>query len=179
MSIFKFLHVVVTVAVAIALVGLYLAQDNQAVTLGSSEDTTNFTSVAVFEESVTTGGNTCTLTDANGGTYSLTDAELTRCSYLTFAAGGAGQAVISLALPATSTMKTTIPRAGMCKTLIYSAINLSAATTTTITAGTGHNVLAYTVADDVIDGQERAQLTLCRLANGNVDAFTTEILNAD
>lgn len=176
---FKYFHVALTFVVAIGLIGLYFANDAQVPTLGSDEDISNFTTPVVFEESVTSGGNACTLTDANGGTYTLTDAELSRCSYLTFAAGGAGQAVIALTLPATSTMKTTIPKAGMCKKIIYSAINLSAATTTTITAGTGHNVLAYTANDDVIDGLERAELTLCRLANGNVDTFTTEILNAD
>lgn len=147
--------------------------------LYDSTDVSTYTNQQVFEESVTLGGDSCTLTDANGGTYSLTDSELSRCSYLTMAAGGAGQAVISLALPATSTMKLTIPKTGMCKSLIYSAINLAAATTTTVTAGTGHNVLAYTANDDVIDGLERAQITMCRNAVGDVDTFTTEILNAD
>lgn len=146
--------------------------------LGATEVTT-WTNPQVFEESVTTGGDICTLTDANGGTYTLTDAQTSACSYLTMAAGGVGQAVIALALPATSTMKTTVPGKGMCKTIIYSAINLAAATTTTVTAGTGHNVLAYTVADDVIDGLERAQITMCRNAVNDVDTFTTEILNAD
>ena len=142
-------------------------------------DVSTWTNQQVFEESVTIGGDVCTLTDANGGTYTLTDSETSRCGYLTMAAGGAGQAVIALTLPAVSTMKLTIPLQGMCKTLIYSAINLAAATTTTVTAGTGHNVLAYTVADDVIDGLERAEIRMCRNAAGDVDTFTTEILNAD
>jgi hypothetical protein len=130
-------------------------------------------------ESFTTGGQACTLTDANGGTYTLTDAQTANCSYLTMAAGGAGQAVIALTLPATSTMIRTVPNAGDCKSIIYSAQNLAAATTTTITLGVGHNILAYTTNDDVIDGAERAQITMCRLSSGNVDTFTTEILNAD
>lgn len=132
-----------------------------------------------FPSGITTGGDSCTLTDANGGTYTLTEQELAKCSYLTFAAGGAGQAVIALQLPATSTLTSILPKAGDCRSLIYSAQNLAAATTTTVTAGTGMNVLAYTANDDVIDGLERAQLTFCRLSTRDVDVFTTEILNAD
>ncbi len=165
--------------VAVALLTFSIPTDRMDVpSLGATEVTT-WTNPQVFEESVTTGGDICTLTDANGGTYTLTDDQTSKCSYLTMAAGGAGQAVIALALPATSTMKYTVPQRGMCKTIIYSAINLAAATTTTVTAGTGHNVLAYTAADDVIDGLERAQITLCRNAVNDVDTFTTEILNAD
>lgn len=166
-------------AVVLVLFVIVSGQTAVAPDLFDATDVTTYTNQQVFEESVTTGGDACTLTDANGGAYTLTDSELSRCSYLTMAAGGAGQAVVALTLPATSTMKLTIPRVGMCKKIIYSAINLAAATTTTVTAGTGHNILAYTTADDVIDGLERAQLTLCRNAVGDVDTFTTEILNAD
>lgn len=189
---FKALVVIAVLAIAGT---AFLALQSTTDSIGTSYDATTITNPFTFEstvavegaitlattttENLTSGGQACTLTDANGGTYTLTNAQVAQCSYLTFAAGGAGQAVIALTLPATSTMTTAIPNAGDCKNIIYSARSLSAATTTTITAGTGHNILAYTTSDDVIDGLERAQLTLCRLSNGDVDTFTTEILNAD
>lgn len=140
---------------------------------------TKFTNPVSFDGGLTTGGGCKTLTDANGGTYTLTQAELIENSCFEFAAGGAGQAVIALTMPATSTMTSLIPNAGECRSWTYSAANLAAATTTTITAGTGHNILAYTTNDDVIDGLERAQITMCRTSSTDVDTYTTEILNAD
>ncbi len=150
----------------------------QVSSLGASAVTT-YTNPVTFSEGVTVGAGIGTLTDANGGTYTLTEAELIASSYLSFAAGGAGQAVIALTLPATSTMTTLIKNAGDCKDWIYDASALAAATTTTITLGTGHDVIAYTAADDVIDGGEFAQITMCRQQDGDVTTFTTEMLNAD
>ena len=136
--------------------------------------------------SIAYGGNTITtLTDADGGTYTLTEAELKNSTVLKFAAGGSGQAAIALTMPATSTMTTLLPLPGACRTWVYDATALSAATTTTITAGTGHDIIAYTTADDVIDGNEFAEIKMCRQADsatgvrGNVYTFTTEMLHAD
>jgi hypothetical protein len=128
---------------------------------------------------ITQGGTNCTLTDANGGTYTLTDAEMEACGQFTFAAGGGGQAAIALTFPATSTMTTTIPNAGQCRTWFYDAGALAVATTTTMTAGAGHNIIAYTNADDVIDGLEYSEITMCRVANGDVNTFVSEMLAAD
>ena len=135
-------------------------------------------------DSVTTGGFTwgggnTTLTDADGGTYTLTEAELLGASYLTFAAGGAGQAVIALTLPASSTMTTLIPNAGDCREWLYDASALAAGTTTTITAGTGHDVIAVTTNDDVIDGAEYAEIKMCRASDTDVTTFVSELLHAD
>lgn len=127
----------------------------------------------------TQGGGIVSLTDANGGTYTLTQAELLAGHYLSFQAGGAGQAVIALQLPATSTLTTLIASAGDCREWIYDSSALAAATTTTITAGAGMDLLAYTTNDDVIDGGEYSELRMCRQADGDVTVFTTEMLNAD
>lgn len=127
----------------------------------------------------TQGGTNCTLTDANGGTYTLTDAEMAACGQFTFAAGGAGQAAIALTFPATSTMLTTIPNAGQCRKWYYDSSNLAAGTTTTMTLGAGHNIIAYTTADDVIDGGEFSEITMCRASDTDVNTFVTEMLNAD
>lgn len=130
-------------------------------------------------DSLTQGASCATLTDANGGTYTLTQAEMLATNCFEFAAGGAGQAVIALTFPATSTMTELIPNSGECREWVYSADNLAAGTTTTMTAGTGHNVIAYTTNDDVIDGDEFAEIKMCRRSNGDVNTFVTEMLHAD
>jgi hypothetical protein len=126
-----------------------------------------------------TQGVNCTLTDANGGAYVLTDAQTAACGQFTFAAGGAGQAVIALTMPATSTMLLTIPTAGQCRSYFYDANALAAATTTTMTKGDGHDVVAVTTDNDVIDGAEFAQITMCRQTDGDVTTFVSELLHAD
>lgn len=130
-------------------------------------------------EEFTQGGGITTLTDANGGTYTLTEAELLTSSVLKFAAGGAGQAVVALTLPASSTLATLLPSAGDMRSWIYDASDLAAATTTTITAGTGIDLIAYTANDDVIDGAEFAVLTCWRQADTDVSCITSELLHAD
>lgn len=133
----------------------------------------------LYGSKFTWGGEVVTLTDANGGTYTLTQGDLLRSSQLKFAAGGAGQEVIALTLPATSTMTTLIQKAGDCRTWLYDASALDAATTTTLTAGTGHDVIAVTANDDVIDGAEFSQVTMCRQSDGDVTTIVSELLHAD
>lgn len=134
--------------------------------------------VVTLSRPIESGGNT-TLTDADGGTYTLTEAELLGARTLTFAAGGLGQEVIALTLPATSTMTTLIDDAGECASWLYDASALAAATTTTITAGTGHDVIAVTTNDDVIDGAEWSLITMCRQADSDVTTIVSELLHAD
>lgn len=165
------------IAVAIiALVGCFYPQSTNTIRETVEKTVAGTTSY----DSVTEGSGPCaTLTDANGGTYTLTDTELANNSCFKFAAGGTGQAVIALTFPATSTMRDTIPQAGDCRSWYYDATALSAATTTTMTAGTGHDIIAYTVNDDVIDGNELSQWRMCRQSNGNVFTFVSELLQAD
>lgn len=182
------LNILKTVGVVAALVlsifAFLASQGTPSVGTYVASDATTITNPWTFSDSVVTenltyGGESCTLTDANGGTYTLTAAQLADCGIFTFAAGGAGQAVIALTMPATSTMTTVIPNAGDCKEFMYDASNLAAATTTTITLGTGHNIIAYTTNDDVIDGNEFALIKMCRAADTDVNTFTTELLHAD
>lgn len=161
---------VTALVVALAFVGLVGNQTSEE-GLGAG---TNFTN------GISSGGvGIRTLTDADGGTYTMTAAELANSTYFKFAAGGAGQAVVALTFPATSTMNSVIPKVGECREWIYDATALSAATTTTMTAGAGHNVIAYTTADDVIDGNELSEIRMCRQANGDINTFVTEMLQAD
>lgn len=161
---------VTALVVALAFVGLVGNQTSEE-GLGAG---TNFTN------GISSGGKgILTLTDADGGTYTLTAGELDRSTYLKFAAGGAGQAVIALTFPATSTMNGVVPKVGECREWIYDASDLSAATTTTLTKGLGHNIIAYTTNDDVIDGTELSEIRMCRQANGDINTFVTEMLQAD
>lgn len=127
----------------------------------------------------TQGGGCTTLTDATGGTYTLTQAQMLAANCFVFAAGGAGQEVIALTLPATSTMTTLIPNVGDTRSWFYDASALAVATTTTITLGTGIDIIAYTNADDVIDGAEYAQITCWRQPDTDVTCLTSELLAAD
>lgn len=156
--------------------GIYAGTTNQFSVENDGDVSTTGDAIV---DGLTQGGGEVTLTDANGGTYTLTEAELLSGNYLKFAAGGAGQAVVALTLPATSTMTTLIASAGDCREWIYDATALAAATTTTITLGTGHDVIAYTTNDDVIDGNEFAIIKMCRQSDGDVTTFTSELLHAD
>lgn len=180
-------HIALALVVVILGGGWYLFSGESR--FGQSDYSTTITSPYVFQESVTAatttveaftqGGDHCTLTDANGGAYTLTQAELAHCSVLKFAAGGAGQEVIQLTTPATSTLTTLLANAGDMRTWIYDASALAAATTTTWTAGTGINQIAYTTNDDVIDGLEYSQLTCWREADTDVSCIVSELVASD
>lgn len=187
-------NIIIAVVALIAIAGLVFPQTGAIVdSLGNKTasfwDTTSGYKVGgttvidssrnVAAESFTQGGSACTLTDASGGAYVLTDAEMAACGTFAFAAGGAGQAAIALTFPATSSMALTVPNAGDCKTWFYDASALAAGTTTTMTAGAGHNIIAYTTNDDVIDGAEFAEIQMCRTSSGDVNTLVTELLHAD
>lgn len=151
--------------------------------LGSNALTT-FTNPVEFQDPLvakefTQGGGILNVIDTNGGTYALTQAELLASNVLEMNAGGAGQAVIALTLPATSTWTTLIPDTGDFREWVIDASALSAATTTTVTAGTGIDLLGVTTADDVIDGVEFARLSCWRKENTDVACITSELLRAD
>lgn len=128
---------------------------------------------------MTAGGGQTDLVDANGGTYTLTQAELAAASVFKFTAGGAGQEVIALTLPASSTMDSVIPNEGDIRSWIYDASALATATTTTWTAGTGIDLIAYTTNDDVIDGVEFSQLTCWRKADTDIGCIVSELVRSD
>src|SRR3989344_2087518 len=156
-----------------------------SVTLLNGETITNATdgtvviSGATDVNEFTQGGGQCTITDADGGAYVLTQAELNGCNYLYITASGAGQEVIALTLPATSTMTTLLPSVGDYREWLIDASDLAAATTTTITAGTGIDMIAVTNAEDVIDGAEYSELRCWRKSDTDVACVTSELINSD
>lgn len=141
---------------------------------------TGTTTVGVLDASeFTQGGGIATLTDADGGAYTLTQEELLNNNVLSFAAGGAGQEVIQLTFPATSSLSQVIPNAGDMRSWLFDASALAAATTTTMTAGTGMDLIAVTANDDVIDGAEWAEITCWRQADTDFTCLVSELLHAD
>lgn len=110
------------------------------------------------------------------GARTLTQAELADNSVIEILATSSPALVLTL--PATSTLTTLLPNAGDSRTWFIDN-QQAAATTTTIAAGTGIDLVAYTTNDDVIDGLEISQLTCWRKVNRDVYCLTTEILKAD
>lgn len=191
----KFIWVGILIAVVIA-IGAYSFPQFQMVTspevkiLGS--EGTRFpsglaaganTSISLRGETVlqelTQGGGQCTITDANGGTYTLTQAEMQACNYMYIPAAGAGQEVITLTLPATSTLTTLIPKVGDYREWLIDSSDLATATTTIIAAGTGVDMIAISALEDAIDGGEYSELRCWRKSDTDVACITSELINAD
>lgn len=137
----------------------------------SSADITGALSVGNFTE-----GGACTATSSDG---ILTAAVLAANNCITGTATGAGQAAITLTLPATSTMTTLIPNAGDCKAFIYNGQALAAGTTTTFAAGTGWDIVGIDTNADVIAGLNNATLLACRETDTDVTGFISEYVPAD
>jgi len=117
-------------------------------------------------------------------TGTFTEAQMLANSGIYITAAGAGQAVLALTLPATSTMTTLIPDAGDCREWFIDASDVAAATTTTITAGTGWNLVGLDATGagsgaDVIDGVEYGKLVACRETDTDVVGYVEEWLAAD
>lgn len=158
--------------------GAVTLQSTLAVTGATTLTGTTTGGVAIVDE-FTQGGGEGTLTDANGGTFTLTSTQLLNNNVLKFAAGGLGQEIIALTFPATTTLDDLIPNSGDMRTWLYDASELAAATTTTITAGTGFILIAVTANDDLIDGGEWAEITCWRRADTDILCVTSELIDSD
>ncbi len=134
------------------------------------------TGASTFEELTQGGGITNIATTS--ATYTLTQAEMLTTSVFEQTAMGDGQSVLSVTLPATSTLTTLLPTAGQFRSWIWDN-QAAAATTTTFVAGTGVDLRAYTTNDDVIDGGEISQITCWRKETTDVACVVTEILASD
>jgi hypothetical protein len=85
----------------------------------------------------------------------------------------------TLTLPATSTINNIITEPGESRTWWIHNATSTAATTLTIAAGTGIDLIGYTTNDDVIDGTEYSELTCWRQADSDLTCQTTEVLHVD
>lgn len=129
---------------------------------------------------VTTGGG-CFATSTTG---TLTAGMLRDKSCIKITATGAGQATLSLTLPASTTMSAMIPRVGDCQEWFVDAADVAAATTTTFVAGAGHNVVGLDATGagtgaDVLDGAEYGKIMSCRESDSDVVTFVQEYIHAD
>jgi len=120
-----------------------------------------------------------------GGCYASTTVAATdtwtaanMLAYNCFEYNGATAAAITITLPATSTMTTLIPNVGDKKSWLYQGYTV-AATTTTWTAGTGMDLIGYTTDDDVIDGNEYAEIKCTRMTDTDVTCIVSELLHTD
>lgn len=152
----------------------------ETVTLGASSGT-DHSSTEFFNQSLVDGGG-CFATSSSG-VIPVSQLEKNTCISMT--ATGAGQAVVSLTLPASTTMSALLgSNAGACRSWWIDASMLSAATTTTFVAGTGWDLVGLDATGagtgaDVIDGLEQATLKVCRQRNGDVTGFMHEYIHAD
>lgn len=125
-------------------------------------------------------GSGCFATSTSG-TLTAKDLKDNSCIHIT---STSSQAVLSLTLPATSTMSNLLPKVGSCRQWFIDANDVAAATTTTIVAGAGHNLVGLDATGagtgaDVIDGAEFGTLKMCRQSNSDVVTFVQEYIHAD
>lgn len=139
-------------------------------------DDLNVAGDTVVEEFTQGGGVLSFTATSTQAARTLTEAELLANNVIEIVSTNAP--ALALSLPATSSMTTLLPNAGDFREWIIDNQHL-AATTTTITAGTGIDLIAYTTNDDVIDGLEVSRLTCWRKANTDVYCLTSEYLKAD
>lgn len=185
-------NVVAFIALIIALVAVFTGGNGTAV--GTSYDRTTFSNPITFSDTVAVTG-TSAFTGAmatqeftqGGGVLQFTATTTQSARTLTASELGAYNVIeigavaspaLTLTLPATSTLTAVIPNAGDTRQWFIDN-QQAAATTTTIVAGTGIDLIAVTANDDVIDGLEKSVLTCWRKYNTDVACIVSELLAAD
>lgn len=123
------------------------------------------------------GGGAITVATTSA-TYTLTQAELASGNVIRVTTQ-AGAAALSLTLPATSTMTTLLPASGDLRRWIIANEHTSAATTTTIIAGTGIELQGDGTGSDVINGGVWGALECYRRVSTDVVCIVHEYVAAD
>lgn len=178
-----FLGVSMVVVVAIAIGGFFFPKSEPVVEqiVGAFSGPDVYDAVR-FHDRVATGeltqGGGVLNISTTSATYTLTQAELANANIIEIEEV-ALQAAITVTLPATSTLTTLLPKVGDMREWTFEDNHSAAATTTTIAAGTGVDLIAVTANDDVIDNGEFARLTCWRKENTDVACITSELIAAD
>lgn len=150
------------------------------------------TGASTLTGAVTMSGALSTSGNANVGnlTYGLTtvasstsnSAETLLASYLSSYSGmdytPSGDAV-TLTLPATSTLTSVIPNVGECMDWRIRNTSATSASSTTIAAGTGMDLVENENGDVVIEGGNEAQIKFCRELDTDVTVYVDEYIAAD
>lgn len=109
-------------------------------------------------------------------TMTLKDADLANNKVVTVAAG-ANTVALALTLPASTTWPS-LNKSGVAQSWVIDNQNTAAATTTTITAGTGVDIDGTTANDDVINGGVSGRLECWRLPNTDIRCIVEEMVDA-
>jgi len=128
-----------------------------------------------FKQNITVGGG-CFSTTTTG---TLTAGDMARSNCIAITAAGAGQGTIALTLPTATQMQPMLPLAGDCRSWHIDTLAVDAATTTTITLGTGWDLVGVDANVDEIAGAEVAELTACRQVDAGITGMITEYVHAD
>lgn len=175
MNVQNVITVALAVVLSISIVAVFFAPEEQVGSSGSTYTTTQY-----FEGGAVLGGG-CFATTTSG-TILLGDLE-NGCIDIAPASGGQG--TLSLTLPtATQLTSRFLPKVGSCREWVIDASDVAAATTTTIVAGSGVDVVGLDATGagtgaDVIDGAEFGILKMCHQAGGGVTAYVQEYIAAD
>lgn len=168
---------ILTVAVALIALAVsvlaFTANDNASVGSAAGPDVTERTT---YYGGLAKGGQFMVATTASALT--LKDADLATNAVISIKAMGAGQAALALTLPASTTWPS-LNKAGVVQSWIIDNDGLAAATTTTITAGTGVDIDGPTANDDVLNGDVSGRLDCWRLpTTGNIRCVVEEMVDA-
>lgn len=124
----------------------------------------------------TEGGGIITVSTTSAA-YTLTAAELAGGNVISIA--DTESPALALTLPATSTLTSVIPTAGDSRDWWIQNLHTTAATTTTITIGTGIELQGDGTGDDVINGGVWGKLSCFRQASTDVVCHVVEFVAAD
>jgi hypothetical protein len=182
------------IAVGLALVALVVAvaretpvvvekQPNEDPALGAIPPQGNFDAITVeeFEQ----GGGAYQLSFTGTGSTTLTQDLMANNNWFVIPASTTFPIQFTVTLPATSTLTSILTEPGDTREWYFQNENTVAATTTTIAAGTGINLVGDTANDDLINGAEIGRLTCIRdristtARPGDVYCWVSESVAAD
>lgn len=128
-----------------------------------------------------TSGNGVLATSTTGSAVTLGRGDLANYNYIDMISNTGN---LAITLPATSTMINLLPDIGSTRSWLIHNATTTSATTLTITAGAGMDLVSVTANDDVIDGGEWSQLTCTRIYyraadNEDVMCIVDELANSD
>ena len=144
-----------------------------------TDDTTLTDALDVNGETTVQGftqGAGALATSTSGAATTLTQTDLLANNFISLTINIGN---FTYTLPATSTMTSLIPGTGDMREWIFENATTTAASTLTIAAGTGIDLISVTTADDVIDGTEYSRLTCIRQADTDVTCIVSELLASD
>lgn len=123
-----------------------------------------------------THGNTMVASSTSNAAETLSVTDLTSYSGMDYTPG---DLAVTLSIPASSTLESFISNAGKCFDWRFRNLDETAATSTTIAAGTGIDLVENENGDVVIEGGNEAQLKFCRELDTDITVYVDEYIAAD